>query len=97
MQDTTPEFRRLMLERLLRLAPHERVRLCTEMFETARQLIEASLPQGLDPVARRRRVAERLYGELARRAFAGVSGGDPDALGVDAASRNPGSSPGTTG
>lgn len=77
MQDTTPEFRRLMSERLLRLAPHERVRLCAEMFETARQLIEASLPPGLDPVARRRRLGERLYGELARRAFAGVSGSDP--------------------
>ena len=48
MDDTTPEFRRLMSERFRALAPQERVRMCAEMFETARLIVEASLPQGLD-------------------------------------------------
>jgi len=75
MQDTTPEFRRLVAERLRRMAPEERVRLCAEMFETARQLIEASLPSGIEPLERRRRLGERLYGEFARRAFAASTDG----------------------
>jgi hypothetical protein len=73
MQDTTPDFRRLVAERLRRMAPEERVRLCAEMFETARSLVEASLPQGLEPLERRRRLGERLYGEFARRAFADLA------------------------
>lgn len=69
MQDTSPDFRRLVSERMRAIPPHERVRLCMEMFETARRLIEASLPPGLDPLEHRRLLAERLYGELARKAF----------------------------
>lgn len=70
MQDTTPEFQRLVDERYRRLSPAERVCICTEMFDTARSLVEASLPAGLEPIERRRRISERFYGELARRAFA---------------------------
>ena len=35
----------------------------------ARQLVEASLPAGLDPEERRYRVCRRFYGDLADRAF----------------------------
>ena len=69
MDDTTPEFRRLMHERLAALAPTERVRMCAEMFETARRIVEASLPANLDPQERRYRICRRFYGELADRAF----------------------------
>jgi len=75
MQDTTPEFRRLVAERLRRMSPEERVRLCAEMFETARHLIDASLPAGLEPLERKKLLGERLYGELARRAFAASADG----------------------
>jgi len=75
MQDTTLEFRRLVADRLRRMAPEERVRLCAEMFETARHLIEASLPAGIGPLERKRRLAERLYGEFARRAFGASTDG----------------------
>jgi hypothetical protein len=67
--DTTPEFRRMMRERFGALAPAERVRMCAEMFETARLIVEASLPGGLDAEERRYRVCRRFYGELADRAF----------------------------
>lgn len=69
MQDTTPEFRKIVDEGYARMAPADRVRVCTEMFDTARALVEASLPEGLDPTERRFRVCERFYGELAARAF----------------------------
>ena len=72
MQDTTPEFQRLVDENYRRMSPGERVRICTEMFDTARLLVEASLPAGLDPIERRRRIGERFHGEFARRAFAGL-------------------------
>ena len=69
MQDTTPEFRALVEERFASMAPEERVRACMEMFDTARVLAEASLPENLDPAERRFRLCERLYGDLAARAF----------------------------
>jgi hypothetical protein len=69
MDDTTPEFRRLVRERFLALEPAERVRMCGEMFDTARSIVEASLPDGLDPEERRYRICRRFYGELAERAF----------------------------
>jgi hypothetical protein len=69
MDDTTPEFRRLVRERLRALAPAERVRMCTDMFETARRIVEASLPAGLDPRERRYRICKRFYGDLADRAY----------------------------
>lgn len=69
MQDTTPEFRRLVQERFARMAPEERVLACTGMFDTARALVESSLPEGLDPVEWRFRVCERFYGDLAARAY----------------------------
>jgi len=71
MDDTTPEFRRLVAERFLALTPQERVRMCFDMFETARALVEASFPPGLDETERRRRLCERFYGELVHKAFPG--------------------------
>jgi hypothetical protein len=67
--DTTPEFQKMLGERFLALAPAERVSLCADMFETARALVEASLPAGLDAIERRRRICRRFYGDLADKAF----------------------------
>lgn len=58
-----------MRERLHALAPAERVRMCADMFETARQIVEVSLPEGLDPEEKRYRICRRFYGDLADRAF----------------------------
>jgi hypothetical protein len=62
MRDTTPEFQRFVDEQYRRLTPGERVRLCTEMFDAARALVESGLPPGLDEQERRRRITERFYG-----------------------------------
>jgi len=58
-----------MRARFAALAPAERVRMCAEMFDTARRIVEASLPAGLDPDELRYRICRRFYGELADRAF----------------------------
>lgn len=53
-----------------RLTPADRVRLCTEMFDMARVLVESSLPKHLNERERKRRVCERFYGvALANRIF----------------------------
>ena len=70
MRDTTPEFQAFVDEQYLRLTPGERVRLCTEMFDAARSLVESSLPRDLSGVERKRRITERFYGpEFANRVF----------------------------
>lgn len=70
MRDTTPEFERLYEARLMALTPAERMEMCSSMFETARALAEASLPPGLEPTERRRRLCEHFYGkDLAEKAF----------------------------
>ena len=70
MRDTTPEFQRFVDAQFQRLSPAERVRLCTEMFDTARILIESSLPANLSAYERKRRITERFYGpEFANRIF----------------------------
>jgi hypothetical protein len=69
MQDTSPDFLRLMQECFARMAPEERVLACTGMFDTARALVEASLPAGLGPAEWRFRLCERFYGDLAARAY----------------------------
>ena len=69
MNDTTLEFAKRVRQRFLALAPAERVSLCADMFETARALVEASLPPGLDTIERRRRICRRFYGDLADKAF----------------------------
>jgi hypothetical protein len=69
MQDTTPEFRKRVEEGYARMAPEDRVRVCTEMFDTAVALAAASLPEDLDPTERRFKLCERLYGDLATRAL----------------------------
>ncbi|MSQ52716.1 MAG: hypothetical protein EXR28_12595 [Betaproteobacteria bacterium] len=70
MQDTSPEFQKFVDGQYRRLTPAERVRLCTEMFDAARTLVESSLPPGLDEYERKRRITERFYGaEFADRVF----------------------------
>jgi hypothetical protein len=70
MRDTTPEFKEFVDEQYRRLTPGERVRLCTEMFDAARVLVESSLPRELSGDERKRRITERFYGsELADRVF----------------------------
>jgi hypothetical protein len=62
MRDTTPEFQEFVDAQYRRLTPGERVKLCTEMFDAARRLVESSLPLELSGYERKRRITERFYG-----------------------------------
>jgi hypothetical protein len=74
MSDTTAEVSALVAERHRRMTPDERVAIASALFDTARLIVESSLPAGLAAEERRLALAHRLYGrelpEAALRAFA---------------------------
>lgn len=63
MNDTTATVARLVDERYRAMTPEERLRVAAGMYETARAIIESSLPVGLTGAERRLAVARRFYGE----------------------------------
>ena len=63
MNDTPPEVQEDYRARLLALSGGERLELAASMFESARQMVLASLASITDPVEKRRRLYERIYGE----------------------------------
>ena len=70
MSDTTPEFQRMVDDRCRAMTPEDRARLASQMYDTARTIIESSLPPGLTREERRLAVMRRLYdGELPEEAM----------------------------
>ncbi|HEY8053684.1 MAG TPA: hypothetical protein VIE42_12880 [Steroidobacteraceae bacterium] len=70
MSDTSPDMEKMVDERYRSMTPDQRVRIAASMFETARALIESSLPPNLSRRERRLAFARRLYeGELPERAL----------------------------
>jgi hypothetical protein len=80
MNDTPAKFSALVTEHYARMSPDERMEIASDMFDTARRIIESSLPETLSRRDRRLAVAKRLYGhelpEAALIAFAEWQG-DP--------------------
>lgn len=74
MNDTSEEVATLVAERHRRMTSDERVIIATRMFETARAIVESSLPADLSRRDRRLGLLRRLYGdeisESAKQAFA---------------------------
>jgi hypothetical protein len=65
MNDTSDAMAKLVLERYRAMTPEERWLAASSLFETAREIIQSSLPRNLTVEQRRLAVAERLYkGEL---------------------------------
>ena len=65
MNDTSAEMERMVTERYKLMTPDQRMRIASSMFETARAIIESSLPLTLTRQERRLSFARRLYaGEL---------------------------------
>ena len=65
MNDTSPEMERMVTERYKLMTPDQRMKIASSMFETARAIIESSLPLTLTLRERRLAFARRLYaGEL---------------------------------
>jgi hypothetical protein len=78
VNDTSPEMDKMVAERYKLMTPDRRMRIASSMFETARAIIESSLPPNLTRRERRLAFAKRLYaGELpdaALQAFAEWNG-----------------------
>ena len=65
MNDTSPEMEKMVAERYKLMTPERRMKIASSMFETARAIIESSLPLDLSRRERRLAFARRLYaGEL---------------------------------
>jgi hypothetical protein len=62
MTDTSTAVERLVWERHTSMTPEERMRIAASMYDTARAIVESSLPQGLTTEQRRYAVAKRFYG-----------------------------------
>jgi hypothetical protein len=62
MTDTPPEIAELVRQKLMALSGEERFMMGVRSFEAARAMVEASLPAGLSPEERKRKLFQRIYG-----------------------------------
>ncbi len=65
MNDTSPEITELVRQKLMAHSGSERFVMGTRMFDAARAVVLASLPQELSPSELKRQLFERLYGQPA--------------------------------
>ena len=62
MNDTSPDMERIVNERIMALSGEERLLMGASMFETARTMCLASLPQGANDTEQRLLLLRRFYG-----------------------------------
>ena len=62
MTDTSPEVAEIVRRKLMTRTGAERFIMGARMFESARQMVLASLPAGLSPDELKRQLFQRLYG-----------------------------------
>lgn len=78
MNDTSDMVRRYVRDRYAALSGAERVMIGARMFETARVIAAAAMPDGLSEQERRRWLCERFYGaELAAKAYPATNSAAP--------------------
>jgi hypothetical protein len=63
MKDTSDTVARLVSQRYAAMSPEERMRIAASLHETARAIVESSLPAGLTFEQRRYATAKRFYGD----------------------------------
>ena len=63
MTDTPAEIARIVREKLMSRSGEERLAMGAQMFESAREMVLASLPRDLSEVERRRQLFKRIYGK----------------------------------
>jgi len=63
MTDTPPEIERIMRDKLMALSGEDRFVMGAQMFDSAREMIKASLPRGLSESEQRKQLFKRLYGK----------------------------------
>jgi hypothetical protein len=70
MNDTSAAISKVVVDRYRSMTPAERWRAACSLYETARKIVESSLPSGLTMEQRRLAVVRRLYeNELPEGAF----------------------------
>jgi hypothetical protein len=62
MNDTSPKVAAMVAEHYRKMTPEERMRIASSMFDTARAIVESSLPPNLSRRERRLAYAKRMYG-----------------------------------
>ena len=62
MSDTPPEIERMVREKLMARSGEERFVMGALMFDSAREMVKASLPPGLSEAEQRRQLFKRIYG-----------------------------------
>jgi hypothetical protein len=63
MNDTPDTVIRMVYERHASMTPEQRMQIAASLYETARAIVESSLPSGLTREQRRYATAKRLYGD----------------------------------
>jgi hypothetical protein len=63
MTDTPPEIGRMVRDKIMARSGEERFIMGAEMFESAREMVKASLPRGLSETEQRRLLFKRIYGK----------------------------------
>ena len=63
MSDTPPEIKRVLREKIMALSGEERFIMGAQMFDSAREMVKASLPRGLTETEQRRLLFKRIYGK----------------------------------
>ena len=62
MNDTPPEVERMLREKFMAHSGEERFVMGALMFDSAREMVKASLPRGLSEAEQRRQLFKRRYG-----------------------------------
>jgi len=62
MNDTPPEIERMIRDKIMALSGEERFIMGALMFDSAREMVKASLPRGLSEAEQRRQLFKRRYG-----------------------------------
>jgi hypothetical protein len=61
--DTSPEIERMVRNKIMARSGEERFIIGAEMFDSAREMVKASLPKNLSETERRRLLFKRIYGK----------------------------------
>jgi hypothetical protein len=62
MNDTSPEIEKMVRLKYMSLSGFERVQIGSSMFESAKKIVESSLPKELPPVEKKIQMFLRFYG-----------------------------------
>jgi hypothetical protein len=63
MNDTSAAVAQLVADHHRDMTPEERLQVAASLYETARIIVDSSLPQGLTREERRLAIARRFYGD----------------------------------